>query len=102
MVPEMLTRCEHALPGYLPPHKRDKRRADGYLKTLETRAKEKAALEAQLEANRLKRAEFWKQNGYTWLLRLDRYATWKEKHSARSEEHTSELQSPLKIVCGLL
>src|SRR5574337_2025830 len=82
MVPEMLTRCEHALPGYLPPHKRDKRRADGELKTLETRAKEKAALEAQLEANRLKRAEFWKQNGYAWLLRLDRSANWRQRRAA--------------------
>lgn len=82
MVPEMLTRREHALPGYIPPHKRDKRRADGYLRTLETREKEKAALEAQLEANRLKRAELWKQNGYGWLLRLDRYDTWKEKRAA--------------------
>lgn len=82
MLPEMLTRCEHALPGYLPPHKRDKRRADSYRKTLETRRKEKAALDAQLVANRLKRAEFWKQHGYGWLLRLDRYPAWKEKQSA--------------------
>jgi ferredoxin len=82
MLPEMLTRRDHALPGYIPPHKRDKRRADGYVKTQETRQKEKAALEAQLETNRLKRAEFWKQNGYGWLLRLDRYDTWKEKRAA--------------------
>ena len=82
MVPDVLTRHEHALPGYMPPHKRDRRRADSYLKTLETRQKEKAALEAQLEANRLKRTEFWKQNGYGWLLRFDRYPTWQEKHSA--------------------
>ena len=82
MVSEMLTTSEHALPGYIPPHKRDKRRTDTYLRTLETRAKEKIALEAQLEANRLKRAEFWKQNGYGWLLRVDRYAAWKEKHAA--------------------
>ena len=82
MVPDVLTRHDHALPGYMPPHKRDRRRADSYLKTFETRQKEKAALETQLEANRLKRAEFWKQNGYGWLLRLDRYPAWKERHSA--------------------
>ncbi|MCZ7627368.1 MAG: hypothetical protein M5R38_17820 [Candidatus Methylomirabilis sp.] len=82
MVPELLTKSEHALPGYIPPHKRDQRRADSYQRTLETRQKEKAALEAQLETNRLKRAEFWKQNGYRWLLRLDGYDTWKEKRAA--------------------
>lgn len=81
MASEMLTGCEHTLPGYLPPHKRDRRRADSYLKTLETRAREKVALEAQLEANRVKRAEFWKQNGYGWLLRIDRRATWQENHA---------------------
>lgn len=82
MLPELLTRTAHALPGYIPPHKRDKRRADSYQRTLETRQKEKAALEAQLETNRLKRAEFWKQNGYGWLLRPDRYDTWKERRAA--------------------
>ena len=82
MVTGVLTKSEHALPGYIPPHKRDKRRAEGYLKTLENRQKEKAALEEQLEANLLKRKEFWKQHGYGWLLRLDRYTSWKEKLSA--------------------
>lgn len=76
------TKTEHVLPGYLPPHKRDRRRADGYLKTIETRQREKATLEEQLEASRLRRKAFWKQSGYTWLLRLDRYRSWKEKDSA--------------------
>ena len=58
MVSGTLTKREHALPGYIPPHKRDRRRADSYLKTLENRQKEKAALEQQLGANRLKRKEF--------------------------------------------
>jgi len=78
----MLTTHQHALPGYIPPHKRDKRRADSYLRTQETRQKEKAALEAQLEANRLKRSEFWKQNGYRWLLRLGRSAAWEQRRAA--------------------
>jgi len=77
----VLTTKEHALPGYIPPHKRDRRRAESYLKTLENRQKEKAALEQQLAANRLKRKEFWKQYGYGWLLRLDRYAAWKERYA---------------------
>ena len=82
MVTGTLTKREHALPGYIPPHKRDKRRADSFLKTLENRQKEKSALEEQLQANRLRRKEFWKQHGYGWLLRLDRYGPWKEKLSA--------------------
>jgi ferredoxin len=76
----LLTKSERALPGYIPPHKRDKRRADSYLKTLENRRKEKAALEGQLEANRLKRREFWTKNGYGWMLRIDRPAAWKERY----------------------
>lgn len=78
----MLTKAEHALPGYIPPHKRDRRRAESYLRTLENRQKEKAALEAQLEANRLKREGFWKLHGYGWLLRLDCYRAWRENYSA--------------------
>ena len=81
MLSGVLTTKEHALPGYIPPHKRDRRRADSYLKTLENRQKEKAALEQQLEANRLKRKEFWTQYRYGWLLRLDRYAAWKERYA---------------------
>jgi ferredoxin len=68
-----------ALPGYIPPHKRDRRRAESYLKMLENRQKEKAALEQQLQANIQKRSEFWTQHGYAWLLRLDRFSAWKER-----------------------
>ena len=63
MLSGVLTTREHALPGYIPPHKRDRRRAESYLKQIENRQKEKAALEQQLEANRLKRKEFWAQHG---------------------------------------
>jgi len=82
MVLNALTKSEHALPGYIPPHQRDRRRAESYLKTLENRQKEKAVLEQQLEANVLKRKEFWKRNGYGWLLRIDRYKAWRERRAA--------------------
>ncbi len=98
MVTATLTKSEHALPGYIAPHKRDKRRAEGYLKTLENRQKEKAALEEQLKANYLKRKEFWKQHGYGWVARLDRYAAWKEKRSAYKalEEERRQLVEKLR------
>ncbi len=79
MLSSATTKTERALPGYIPPHKRDRRRAESYLKTLENRQKEKAGLEQQLEANLQKRKKFWSERGYGWLLRIDRYGDWKER-----------------------